>query len=241
MLLKPMITYFWKIIRLRFISWVVLIILVSLGLALQYSGNPHITIITLFFSGTSYLELTTHHVSFPILWLTYFIIPCFFILNSTKELYKKYICQLRGLQFSNAEIHWNSLIAMLFFTFIYTLITFNWFLLITQIWFKSDLFSISFNEIKEYVLFVFVIMMGLFSIVLIQSLFNLFNNTLGIIVPIVILLFTAFSTWKLNPFSGLMTLRHLDNPFSNTLIGFCLIDILSISLIFFTIRRKDLI
>ena len=132
-------------------------------------------------------------------------------------------------------------IAMLFFTFIYTLITFNWFLLITQIWFKSDLFSITINEIKEYALFMLVIMMGLFSIVLIQSLFNLFNNTLGIIVPIVILLFTAFSTWKLNPFSGLMTLRHLDNPFSNTLIGFCLIDILSISLIFFTIRRKDLI
>lgn len=241
MLLKTVIIYVWKTIRLRFISWIILILLVSLGLGIQYLGNPHVTIITLFFSGTSYIELITHHVSIPILWLTYLVIPCFFILNGTKEIYKKFIYQLRGLQFSNVEIHLNILIATLFFTFLYNLITFTWFWGITQIGGKFDFLSVSTNEFMEYAFFMFIILMGLFSIVLIQALFNLINHTLGIIVPITILLFTAFSTWKLNPFSGLMILRYLDNPFSNTLIGFCLIDILSISLIFFTIRRKDLI
>ena len=86
-----------------------------------------------------------------------------------------------------------------------------------------------------------IIIVGLFFNVFIQFLFNFFKYYVGINGPIVIMIFKWFSTWKFKLFSWVKTLQQLDNPFFNSLISFCLIDILSISLIFFTIRRKDLI
>ncbi|NYZ59813.1 hypothetical protein [Lactococcus lactis] len=240
-LFTSMFLHLWKLIRTRFVFWNVVISLILLLLSLQFYGSSHSSLIIFLYSGVSFDEILSHHIHLPIFWLTYFIIPNFIILDAPRILSKSHLIQIRGFQYSHLQFEWVSLMGTFLITFIYALFSFTWIVALMKINHGQTFSFAGLKEINSYLLFFLLILLGLICLILIQAIFNLINPILGIILPFSWLIFTSFTTWKLNPMNGLMLMRYSIHNTTQTFI-FCIILIIIFTTIFLSIvKKKDFI
>nr|WP_191995921.1 LPXTG cell wall anchor domain-containing protein [Lacticaseibacillus casei] len=195
--------FYWHIIRIRLLFWLIFMNLAIIILTFQIAGNPHTSVINLFFDGTSYAMVETHHVVLPILWFVYFFAPLLISLNSFKQLWQARTMHLRGLQIPPRQFANVNLLLLGFITTIYCASTMTSTFLASIATSRAGLSTTpgTFSEL------LCLTWLGVFTLLLIQTIGNRFNPPLALIVPATILIATAYTENRFNPFSFLMLSR----------------------------------
>lgn len=206
--------FYWHIIRIRLLFWLIFMNLAIITLAFQIAGNPHTSVINLFFEGTSYAVVETHHVVLPVLWFVYFFAPLLISLNSFNQLWQARTMHLRGLQIPPRQFANVNLLLLGFITTTYCAST------ITSMFLASiatpraahSTTPVTFSEL------LCLTCLGVFTLLLIQTIGNRFNPPLALVVPAATLIATAYTAARHNPFGFLMLSRLTTSGIWNAII-----------------------
>ncbi|MDF7681919.1 rhodopsin [Lactobacillus sp. ESL0679] len=199
--------YFWQIIRYRCLTWLAFISLAIVMISMQLVGNPHESAFTAFFQGVSFIQVFQHQVQLPVMWFSYFIIPSLILLNGLQELWQSRTLHLRGLQFAPRKFVQINFVLLALLAIIYSGVT------ILVLAMSAQLLSLPKLRIGNYVgiqsvLLLFLInCLGIYFLLLLQAAINNFNSALGVMVPLCLLIITAYTAWQNNPLNSLMLVR----------------------------------
>ncbi|KAB1969540.1 MULTISPECIES: LPXTG cell wall anchor domain-containing protein [Lacticaseibacillus] len=195
--------FYWHIIRIRLLFWLIFMNLAIIILTFQIAGNPHTSVINLFFDGTSYAMVETHHVILPVLWFVYFFAPLLISLNSFKQLWQARTMHLRGLQIPPRQFANVNLLLLGFITTTYCASTMTSMLLASIATSRAahSTTPVTFSEL------LCLTWLGVFTLLLIQAIVNRLNPPLALVIPAAILIATAYSANRHNPFGFLMLSR----------------------------------
>lgn len=172
--------------------WMSLIVSTEILIGVQFAGNLKFSVWQVFFDGTSFQEISGGHVSIPILWFCYLIIPSLILLNSTGEMLEKDLIKLHGLGFTKTQMAINNMLLTSLTTVFYVAIT-----LVVLLIFK---------KIPNYYLGLGIIVTS-FSLQLMQLIIQLFNLVVSLFIPVMILIGTMYSSNEFNPINITMLLR----------------------------------
>ena len=107
-LFKDQFLYFWQLIKVRFLSWLLLICLFLLvaGGFMRNGRSANIMV----FQGLGLAEIRAGIRDFSVLWFGYFFFPLMISLNIFKELWISRVMQLRGQQIKPSHFSWVNVI-----------------------------------------------------------------------------------------------------------------------------------
>ncbi|WEV50619.1 rhodopsin [Lactobacillus sp. ESL0731] len=199
--------YFWQIIRYRCLAWLMFISLAIVMISIQLVGNPRESAFTAFFQGVSFIQVFQHQVQLPVLWFAYFSIPLLILLNSLQELWQSRTLHLRGLQFAPRKFVQINFILLAIIALGYSGIT----VLVLSV--CGQLFKLLTLRVGNYigiqaVLLLFLInCLGSYFLLLLQAIISCFNSVIGIVIPLCLLIITAYTAWLNNPLNSLMLAR----------------------------------
>lgn len=197
--------FFWHIIRTRFLFWLIFISLIILST--QITGNPHLTVFSLFFDGVSYATVETHRVTLPILWFAYFFVPLLILLNSFQQLWRTRTLHLRGLQISPRRFSKVNLLLIALVTTVYDVLLITVMLITSTTVYSAELHVGNWNGALAVGGLFCITWLGVFLLLLLQAIGNRFNPPLALIIPASILIMTAYTAFRRNPLSYLMLTR----------------------------------
>lgn len=194
--------YLWQIIRYRFLFWGVLIGLLIIVQSVLFRANPHFSLYLAWFRGIDYLIKYL-----PVSWLIYFITPLLIVLNSFQELWHVRRVQLRGQQYSLFNFLTVNLELIGVIAVVFTALAELLMILCTKILDLQELSIGTFHGLQALLLLFIVNFLGTFLLLVLQALISRYNAPLGIVIPLVLLIITAYTSWPLNPLNSLMILR----------------------------------
>lgn len=194
--------YLWQIIRYRFLFWGVLIGLLIIVQSALFRANPHFSLYLAWFRGTDYLIKYL-----PVSWLIYFITPLLIVLNSFQELWYVRGVQLRGQQYSLINFLTVNLELIGVIAVVFTASAELLMILCTKIFNLQELSIGAFHGLQALLLLFIVNFWGTFLLLVLQAVISHYNAPLGIVIPLVLLIITAYTSWPLNPLNSLMILR----------------------------------
>lgn len=194
--------YLWQIIRYRFLFWGALIGLLIIVQSVLFRANPHFSLYLAWFRGTDYLIKYL-----PVSWLIYFITPLLIVLNSFQELWHVRGVQLRGQQYSLFNFLTVNLELIGVIAVVFTALAELLMILCTKIFNLQELSIGAFHGLQALLLLFIVNFLGTFLLLVLQALISRYNAPLGIVIPLVLLIITAYTSWPLNPLNSLMILR----------------------------------
>lgn len=199
--------YLWQIIRFRFIFWVLIIDLLIITQSILFGSNPKFSPLLTWFQGIDLLSVSQQHVEMPIIWLIYFFTPLLVILNSFQDLWSIRGQQLRGQQYSHGNFLITNLELMGIITFAFNMLTELPIIIFTYIFGPFNLKMGCFHGLKALLILIIINFLGIFLLLVLQALISRYNAPLGIVIPLVLLIITAYTSWPLNPLNSLMILR----------------------------------
>lgn len=196
----------------------------------QYHENPQFSIIDLFFGGVSYADVLNHRANLPVAWFIYLMAPVMILLNSIWTLWEKHTANLRGLGFTHRQFCQINVYLVCILSFFYTTVTFIIFEVISVVVVKHSI------SIAMYC----SILLTCIALLLVQLVASLMNQTLSIVVPIFVLLATAYTKFEYNPFNLSMTLRMINKMQIMQTYVYMIISIIILILVYLLIgSRKD--
>ncbi|MGJ8731081.1 hypothetical protein ACRW9N_11480 [Listeria aquatica] len=196
-LIKVQFYYFRQLVQKRFLYLMMVIILTEIILAIQLKDNPQTSMFSLFFYGTSFHDVASNRVQIPVLWFCFFTIPLFIIGNSLQALWEKYSVQLRGNGFSQFQFGIINTFFLYLIAFAYTSIAFaiasfcQKLITGTHTWLQI-------SETHHPFLFFAILLGSVLVLLFIQQICALFSPIAGIVIPIIILIVSIYTSVKWN-------------------------------------------
>lgn len=204
-LFKDQFLYFWQLIKVRFLSWLLLICLFLLvaGGFMRNGRSANIMV----FQGLGLAEIRAGIRDFPVLWFGYFFFPLMISLNIFKELWISRVMQLRGQQIKPSHFSWVNVILQLLLAAVYVLASNACLWLKDLLCGNSPLVLGPWQGGAAELHWMLIAWLGVSSLLLIQASCSELTPALGLIMPIVLLVSTSLTAWSGNPLNVLMLSR----------------------------------
>lgn len=187
--------YLWHCIKKRVVIWISLWIIVLVVMSKQLQPSS-LNLVQEVFDGISFSEIETHVLKFPVMWFVCFFGPELVFLNSINEAQVKREIIFRGMRFSPLKLAVSHLMEIIFFSIGYSVISIGAIFLLEQ--------KVTANLIKVGIM----ISIGTLFLLLLQVILGQYLSLLGIVVPLVLLVGTAYLPIKWNPLNYLMLARQ---------------------------------
>lgn len=193
-LIGSQIIYLWHYIKKRYFIWMGIWIIGLVVINFQVQNYP-VNLLHEVFDGISFSEIQNHVLRLPVMWLVCFFCPELIFLNSINEVQIKRGVIFRGMQFSPLQLVIGNIVGIIFFSVTYSMINMGIiFLLIKKV--TSDLLKIG-----------ILIFLGVTLLLILQAIIGVYSNVLGVIVPLILLIGTAYLKISWNPLNYLMLTR----------------------------------
>lgn len=162
-------------------------------------------------NGPSFEMIQAGRPYLPIFWLLLLTLPLFIIGDSFNQVHQKLLSQIRSQRFTKMQV---GLINLSFLI----LLVLGYMGIIQLTTTLVDLSSLGFagflksNLLEQYLVFNFTFFLSLLAILVVQQLCGWINRIFLLLVPILLVVYTAFSINKLNPLNLTMATRRTVMP-----------------------------
>lgn len=162
-------------------------------------------------NGPSFEMIKAGRPYLPIFWLLLLTLPLFIIGDSFNQVHQKLLSQIRSQRFTKMQV---GLINLSFLI----LLVLGYMGIIQLTTTLVDLSSLGFagflksNLLEQYLVFNFTFFLSLLAILVVQQLCGWINRIFLLLVPILLVVYTAFSINKLNPLNLTMATRRTVMP-----------------------------
>ncbi|WP_407887532.1 hypothetical protein [Levilactobacillus sp. N40-8-2] len=162
-------------------------------------------------NGPSFEMIKTGHPYLPIFWILLLVLPMFIIGDSFNQIHQKLLWQIKSQRFTKRQV---GLINLSFLV----LLVLGYIAVIQTTMISVDLISLGFagflkhHLIAQYLAFNLMLFMSLLSLLVVQQLCGWIYRLFLLLVPILLVVYTAFSINTLNPLNLTMASRKMIMP-----------------------------